>query len=227
MNRKTAYLIPAFAAVFALMFAFAPTLASAENSDDMYGKWTDQRNHKMHKIIEVEGFVGSIQITEDADRQTLKDQVSVSLSEAAEGLDVMGGHIGVAVNENGDKYLAWTLKSIQKDSESETATATIYIVDAGDASNIATTTKEFDRTKFDGKFSHDDKNRAYMIDKIQEKFSEPTGDTDVDAARSAFVEKLQELKVAFENEDSERAFELRDELKDLRSELGNIKSYRK
>ena len=52
-------------------------------------------------------------------------------------------------------------------------------------------------------------------------------DTDVDAARAAFVEKLQELKVTLENEDSERKFELRDELKDLRSELGNIKSYRK
>ncbi len=85
MNRKTTYLIPAFAAVFALMFAFAPSLALAESGDDMNGKWTGQKNHKMYKVVEVEGFVGSIQITENVDRQTLKDQVSVSLSEAAEG----------------------------------------------------------------------------------------------------------------------------------------------
>jgi protein-arginine kinase activator protein McsA len=57
--------------------------------------------------------------------------------------------------------------------------------------------------------------------------SQPTGDGDVDAARATFVEKLQELKVVLESGDSERASELRDELKDLRSELGSIKSYRK
>jgi len=38
---------------------------------------------------------------------------------------------------------------------------------------------------------------------------------------------LQELKAALESEDSERVSELRDELKDLRSKLGNTKSFRK
>jgi len=226
MNRKTTYLIPAFAAVFALMFAVAPTLASAELGDDMHSKWTGQKNHKMHKVIEVEGFVGSIQITEDVDRQSLRDQVSVSLSEAADELDVLGGHIGVAINENGDKYLVWTLKSIEKDSESETATVTIYVVDAANADNITTISKEFDRSKWNGKFNHDSNRHANMAQKL-EKLSQPTGDTDVDAARDTFVEKLQELKAALDNGDSERASELRDELKDLRSELGSIKSFRK
>ena len=46
-------------------------------------------------------------------------------------------------------------------------------------------------------------------------------------ARTAFVEKLQELKVALESRDSERASKLRGELKDLRSELDNTKSFRK
>lgn len=227
MNRKTTYLIPAFAAVFALMFVFASPLTMAEYSEGMHDKYIGQKLKKMHKVIEVEGFVGSIQITEDTDKQTLKDQVSVSLSEAAEGLNVMGGHIGVAVNENGDKYLVWTLKSIEKDSESETVTATIYVVDAGDANNTTTITKEFDHTKFYGKFNHDDKNRVDMMDKIQKKFSEPTGDVDIDTTRATFVEKLQELKAALENGDSEKASELRDELKDLRSEFGNIKQYQK
>ena len=226
MNRKTTYLIPAFAAVFALMFAFATPLAIAEPGDDMHGKWTGQKNHKMHKVIEVEGFVGSIQITEDVDRQALRDQVSVSLSEAADGLDVLGGHIGVAVNENGDKYLVWTLKSIEKDSESETATATIYVVDAANVDNITTITKEFDHSKMEGRFSHNS-DKSANIDKKLERLSQPTGDGDVDAARATFVEKLQELKVVLESGDSERASELRDELKDLRSELGSIKSYRK
>lgn len=225
MNRKTTYLIPAFAAVFALMFAFAPSLALAEFGDDMNGKWTDQKNHKMHKVVEVGEFVGSIQITEDADRQALKDQVSVSLSEAADGLDVMGGRIGVAVNENGDKFLVWALISIEKDSESKTAT--IYVVDAADADNTTTVTKEIDHSMMDGKFNQYGEKRADKMDKIQQRLSEPTGDADVDAVRATFVEKLQELRAALESGDSERASELRDELRDLRSELGNIQSFRR
>ena len=224
MNRKTTYLIPAFAAVFALMFAVATPLVLAESGEGMHDKWSGQKNQKMHKVIEVDGFVGSIQITEDSDRQALRDQVTVSLSEAADGLDVMGGHIGVVTNENGDKYLVWTLKSIEKNSESETATATIYVVDAGDASNTTTITKEFDRSEMNGKFNHDGDKRANIDEKL-ERLSQPIGDADVDAARATFVEKLQELKAALESGDSEKASELRDELKDLRSELGNIRSF--
>ena len=176
MTTKTRYLIPAFAAVFALMFTFASPLALAESGEEWQGKWTGQKQHKMHKVVEVEGFVGSIQITEDTDKKTLRDQVSVSLSEAADGLDVKGGHIGVAVNENGDKFLVWKLVQVDKDSESETATITIHIVDAADADNTTTITKEFDRSNWDGKFSHDGDKRADKLAKMQERFSESTGD---------------------------------------------------
>ncbi len=226
MNRKTTCLIPAFVAVFALMFSITSPSAMAEYSEGMHDKGMGQKNHKMNKVVEVEGFVGSIQITEDSDRQILKEQVSVSLSEAADGLDVMGGHIGVITNENGDKFLAWTLKSIEGDSESETVTATIYVVDAGDASNTATISKEIDRSKNDSKFNHNGEKRADKAKKL-EKFSQPTGDADVDAVRSTFVEKLQELKAVLESGDSKRASELREELKDLKSGLGNVKPYRK
>ena len=137
---------------------------------------------------------------------------------------MMGGHIGTVVNENGDKFLSWILKSIEKDSESETATATIYVVDAVDPNNITTVTKEIDRSERDG--NHNGNKRANIDEKL-ERLSQPTGEADVDAARATFVEKLQELKASLESGDSERASELRDELKDLRSGLGNIKSYRK
>ena len=219
-------MIPAFAAVFALMFAFASPIAMAEPGEDMHSKWAGLKHYKMHKVVQVESFVGTIQITEDSDRQDLKDQVTVSLSEAADGLDVMGGHISVAVNEDGDRFLVWALKSIEKDSESETVTATIYVVDAGDANNTTTITKEIVRSEKDGKFNHYGDKRADLAEKL-ERLSQPTGDADVDAVRATFVEKLQELKTALENGDSERASELREELKDLRSELGYIKSYRK
>jgi len=208
-----------------LMFSVASPLAMAEYGEGMHDRGMDQKHKKMHKIIEVEEFVGSIQITEDSDKQTIREQVTVSLSEAAQGLDVRGGHIGIVTNENGDKFLAWILKSIDRDSESETVIATIYVVDAGNASNTATVTKKFDHPKMNDKFGHDSDRQAKIIEKL-ERFSQPTGDAEIDAARSTFVEKLQELKAALENGDSERASEIREELQDLRSELGNIKSYR-
>ena len=227
MNRKTKYLIPAFAAVFVLMIAVAPPLAMAQFGEGLHGKFMGPMHHKMHKVIEVEGFVGSIQITEDADKQYLRDQVSVSLSEAASGLDVMGGHIGVVTNENDDKFLAWLLKSIEKDSESETATVTIHVVDAADASNSATITKEVEHFQKYWKYHNMGEKLADKADRLEQKLSEPTGDASVDAARSTFVEKLQELRQAIQDGDSERVSELREELKDLRSELGEIKSSRK
>ena len=227
MNKKTTYLIPAFAAVFALMFAFAPSLAMAELGDDMHGKWKDHKNHKMYRVVDVDGFVGSIQITEDTDRQSLKDQITVSLSEAADGLDVMGAHIGVAVNENDEKFLVWALKSVEKDPESGIASVTIHVVDAADANNTAVITKEIDHSQRDGKSYKSLTKHSDKIDRIQEKLSEPTGDADVDALRATFVEKLEELQEAIENGDSEAISELRDELKDLRGELGSLDSYRK
>ena len=226
MNRKTTYLIPAFAAIFAMMFALAPSFAMAEYGDEMHGKWSGQKNHKMYKIVDVEGFVGSIQITEDADRESLKDQVTVSLSEAAAGLDVMGGHIGVVVNENDEKFLVWLLKSIEKNSESEISTVTIHVIDTADADNAAVIIRDIDHSQRDGKSSYDLEKRTEKIEQIREKLSESTGDADVDALRAAFVEKLQELKDALESGDSDKIPELRDELKDLRTELGSFKSYR-
>ena len=223
MNKKTKYLIPAFAAVFALMFAVAPSLAMAESGGDMHSKWKDPKNHKMYRVVDVDGFVGAIQITEDVDRQSLKEQITVSLSEAADELDVMGAHIGVAVNENDDKFIVWALKSIEKDSESGIATMTIHIVDAADVNNTAVITKEFDPTQRDGKSYKNIINNPDKIDRIQEKLSEPTGDTDVDALRTTAVEKLEELQEAIENGDSEIIYELRDELKNLRGELGSLK----
>jgi hypothetical protein len=224
MTTKKTYLIPAFAAIFALMFAFASPLAMAESGDEVQTKWNGQKNHKMHKVIEVEGFVGSIQITEDADRKALRDQVSVSLSEAADGLDVIGGHIGVVTNENGDKFLVWTLKSVEKDSESEIGTVTIYVVDAANADNTTTVTKEFDRSEFIGKSNHDGERRAGNIDNLLQKFSEPTGDEEVDELGEQLVEKIGELKEAQEEGDSDKVQELRQEVKDLLQQLRELRS---
>jgi hypothetical protein len=155
MKTKTRILIPAIAVLVAIV-AIATTPAIMAESGYEKGAWHDgakhtwkdgAKHHKGHMKIQVEGFVGSISVPEDMDREShkaLKEQVTVSLSEAAQGLDVMKGSIGIAVNENGEKFVVWKLVSIDKDEESETATATIHVVDAADAENTATVTKEFD-----------------------------------------------------------------------------------
>ena len=240
MNTKTRYLLPAFAAVFALMFVAATPYVIAELGtekdawhDGKKNMWKDgAKHHKKHMTIKVEGFVGSIPIPEDMDREdhkALKDQVTVSLSEAANGLDVMKGSIGIAVNENGEKFVVWKLVSMDKDEGSDTMTATIYVVDAADTTNTATVTKEFDSSIKDRKYSHgegyDKERHAEKIEKLEQKLTEPTGDAELDAVRAQFLVLIQELREAHENADSDRAQEISDDLKELRSQLGDVRKF--
>ena len=222
MTTKTQYLLPAFVAIFALMFVVATPYVAADEDDRRFA----QQNGKKHMPIQVEGFDGSIQITDDSDRQEIKSQITVSLSDAAAGLDVHKAHLGVVVNENDDKFLVWILANVEKDAESETAIATIYVVDAGDLSNTATITKEIDLSEKtrDGKRTRDGDGMANKIERLEERFSEPTGNEELDDLQTQFLEKIRELKEAHEEGDSDKVQELRKELKDLREQLIELRS---
>jgi hypothetical protein len=222
MTTKTRYLLPAFVAIFALMFVVATPYVAADEDDSRFA----QQNGKRHMSIQVDGFEGSIPITEDSDRQEIKSQVTVSLSDAAAGLDVYKAHLGVVVNENDDKFLVWILANVEKDAESETAIATIYVVDAGDLSNTATITKEIDPSEKtrDGKRTRDGDEMANKIERLEERFSEPTGNEELDDLQTQFLEKIRELKEAHEEGDSDKVQELRKELKDLREQLIELRS---
>ena len=222
MTTKTQYLLPAFVAIFALMFVVATPYVAADEDDRQFA----QQTGKKHMPIQVEGFEGSIQITEESDRQEIKSQITVSLSEASAGLDVLKAHLGVVVNENDDKFLVWMLVNVEKDTESETAIATIYVVDAGDLLNTTTITKEIDhseRTR-DGERSRSEDGMANKIERLEERFSEPTGNDELDDLQTQFLEKIQELKEAHEEGDSDKVQELRKELKDLREQLIELRS---
>jgi len=222
MTTKTQYLLPAFVAIFALMFVVATPYVAADEDDKRFA----QQNGKKHMPIQVEGFDGSIQITEDSDRQEIKSQITVSLSDASDGLDVHKAHLGVVVNENDDKFLVWILANVEKDSESETAIATIYVVDAGDSSNTATITKEIDHSERirNGERTSDGDGMANKIERLEERFSEPTGNEQLDDLQTRFLEKIRELKEAHEEGDSDKVQELRKELKDLREQLIELRS---
>ncbi len=222
MTTKTRYLLPSFVAIFALMFVVATPYVAADEDDSRFA----QQNGKRHMPIQVDGFEGSIPITEDSDRQEIKSQVTVSLSDAAAGLDVYKAHLGVVVNENDDKFLVWILANVEKERESETAIATIYVVDAGDLSKTATITKEIDLSEKtrDGKRTRDGDGMAKKIERLEERFSEPTGNEELDDLQTQFLEKIQELKEAHEEGDSDKVQELRKELGDLKEQLIGLRS---
>lgn len=163
MNTKTKYLIPAIAAIFALTLVFATPYVIAEEGDITHAKW-GAKHFEMHHSLVVEGFVGAIPLPEEFSKesmQTLKNDVTVTLSqalgaaEAAEDFnadDVMKASIGIVQGQDDKKFVTWTLASMNMDAQ--TATATIFVVDAGNKDNTATVQKEFDPTMKDRKMSY-------------------------------------------------------------------------
>lgn len=223
MNSKTKYMIPAFAAVFALMFVAALPGAIAEGGD--YAKMGGDKYHKKghgHKAILVEGFTGSIVIPAEMTKEThaeLKSQVTVSLGQAvsvaeSNGVtDAIKAKIGIAKDGEDNKFVVWKIISVDRDEESQTKTKNIFVVDAGDSTNFTSISKTYDHSKM----KSDKTDRK--IEKFQQKFSQPTGDADVDAARAQFLDLLQQLRDAYANGDSDTAKSIKEQLKELKDSV--------
>jgi len=145
MKTARKYLIPVFVAAFALMFAVATPFVMAEYGDG-YAKY-----HKKHWTVQVSNdFVGNIPITEDSTHQSLKDQITITLSEAASKYpDAKKAKLGIAENDNG-KYVVWKVIEMTMDSDSGTKSMIIHIIDArAESIDVAATEdvqKEFDHS---------------------------------------------------------------------------------
>ena len=229
--------------------------AFIEEYKDEYKKHLgDKMNHKYkkhHVVIKVEGFTGNITVpymSEETDMKAahdaIKAQINVKLSEAAAaaentGLDVMKGSVGMVVNEDNVKSVAWILTAINMDADSQKMSKTIFVVDAAkndDGSlNTAQTTKEFDHSMKD-KSSHDRKyDKTSLSDpekiqdkiaKIEEKLVKGTGNAETDAMKAQFVDVLKQLQAAITNDDDAQADSLREQLKDLRNQMVDMKKFR-
>ena len=213
----------------------------------------DYNKKQHHMKVKVEGFTGKIvipEITEDVDmkavHEDLKTKITVKLSEAAAaaenaGLDVMKGSIGIAVNENDVKSVVWILVAMNIDSsESETMSSTMFVVDAVDLTNTAQMTKEYDHSMKDKEYAHDKKQGNYnentlsnpeqienKIVKIEEKFSKVgTGNATTDDLKYQFLDLLKQLQTAIAEGNDAQADSLRDQLNDLRSQMGDMKKFR-
>ena len=211
------YVLPALVAAFALAFLFATPIVMAESG---YGShsYDGAKSHKKHWAIQVQGFEGSIPIPEDMDREShkaLKDKVTVSLSEAAADYpNVKKAKLGIAVNENGEKFLVWKLIEINKDPDSDTGTKTIYIVDAGDVTNKLDPpiTKEFDSSKKSMK--HGDYG---SYDKMKAKYADMTPEE-----REAKIAKYKEMRTAFNSLSEEDQKELKSYWYGMKKELADM-----
>ena len=60
---------------------------------------------------------------------------------------------------------------------------------------------------------------ANKAERLEQKFSEPTGNSEVDSLRAQFVEKIQELRNASSDGNVEQAQQIREELKSLKDQL--------
>ena len=119
---------------FALIFAITPyALADSEDGSKTY---------KRHWAISIGEKSGTLQITEDTNKEELVGK-AISLEQAIDGYaDVVRAHLGKAVNDSGEYYLVWKIISLNQDTESDTKIHTINVLDAGTGDLLTTVTKE-------------------------------------------------------------------------------------
>jgi hypothetical protein len=178
MNGKIKFMIPAFAAVFALMFVFATPHVMAEGGD--YSKWGSAYHHKQMKIQ-----IGELSGSEPVTRETIHDKKDkvIALSVATYNYpDAKKASIGIAVNDAGEKYLVWKIVTMTKNDDG-TKSVTIHVVDALLGYEITTIEKSFDHSSMGGKWSHHG---------MYDKFAELTPEE-----REAKFAQFKEMKQAF------------------------------
>jgi hypothetical protein len=208
MNTKTKYMIPAFAAVFALMFAVAAPYAIAEGGD--HSKWDGATYHKKYMKIQIGELSGSKVVT----RETAHDEMdnTIALSVATYNYpDTKKASLGIAVNDAGEKFLVWKLVSMTKNDDG-TKSITINVIDALQGYKITTIEKSFDHST-DGKWSHHG---------ISDKFAELTPEE-----REAKFAQFKEMKQAFSSISDEDREIIMTHFKDMKAEYATLSDEQK
>jgi len=203
MNGKIKFVIPAFAAVFALMFVFATPNVMAE--DGNYAKWDDAEHHK-HMKIQIGELSGSEPVTRDTIHNK-KDEI-ITLSEVSKDYpDAKKASIGVAENNAGERFLVWKIVTMTYNDDG-TKSATVYVVDALNGELITTFDKAFDPSSMDGKWSHHD---------FKGKFAELSSEE-----REAKFAQFDEMKRAFSSISDEDRNLIKSHFKEMKQEFASL-----
>ena len=208
MNSKTKYMIPAFAAVFALMFTVVAPYAMAEGGD--YSKWNDTTHYKKHMKIQIGELSGSKAVT----RETAHDEMdnTIALSVATYNYpDTKKASLGIAVNDAGEKFLVWKLVSMTKNDDG-TKSKTINVIDALQGYKITTIKKTVDHST-DGKWSHHG---------MMAKFADMTPEE-----REAKFAQFKEMKQAFSSISDEDREIIKSHFKEMKAEYATLSDEQK
>jgi len=201
---------------FAAITVLTIPLAMAEMGEDKAN-----HNKKHHTQVDVTDFVGEIQITENTNRQELKEQITVTLSEATASFpDAKKAKLGSAINENGEKFVVWLVVESNYDRETHTGTKYIHVIDAANSFNSATVTKEIDNTdRIQKKTDRLDQ----KINKITERLTTSSDNPERDVLKAEFLGVLTQLRNAIADGEIDTTKELKEQLKDLRVQLKEMK----
>ncbi len=180
------YVLSAIVVTFALAFVVATPFVMAESGYGMHS-YDGAKSHKGHWAISIGEKTGTVPITDEDTRESLKNQ-AISLSEAAEDYpDITKARLGKAVNDDGNYFLIWKLVSVDHDAESYTKILTIYVLDAGTGDLlIEPLTKEFDKSRLHDKWAHYKGMKGYYADLTPEE-------------REAKFAQHKEMRTAFES----------------------------
>lgn len=203
MNGKIKFMIPAFAAVFALMFVFATPNVMAEGGD--HSKW-DGVDHKKHMKVQLGELSGSEPVTKETIHDK-KDEV-ISLSVATYNYpDAKKAKLGIAVNDAGEKFLVWKVITMIKNDDG-TKSVTIHVVDALKGFEITTIEKSFDRSSTDDKWSHHG---------MKDKFAELSPEE-----REAKFAQFNDMKQAFSSISDEDRELIKSHFKEMKQEYASL-----
>ena len=208
MNTKTKYIIPAFAAVFALMFTVVAPYAMAEGGD--YSKWDGTTHHKKHMKIQIGELSGSKALTRDTAHDEMDNAIALSVA-TYNYPDTKKASLGMAVNDAGEKFLVWKLVSMTKNDDG-TKSVTINVIDALQGSKITTIEKTVDHST-DGKWSHHG---------MMAKFSDMTPEE-----REAKFAQFKEMKQAFSSISDEDREIIKSHFKEMKSEYATLSDEQK
>ncbi len=210
MKKPSKYIVSAVVAAFALAFVIATPYVMAESGYGMHSYHDGAKSHKGHWAISIGEATGTVPITEEDTRESLKQQ-AISLSEAAEDYsDITKARLGKAVNDAGDYFLVWKLVDVDHDTESDTKIHTIYVLDAGTGDLlIDPLTKEFDKS------SHHDKSTHYKGMKGQ--FADLTPEE-----REAKFAQFKEMKEAFASLSEDDQTSLKSHFSDMKGQYASL-----
>jgi hypothetical protein len=232
LKMTSKYVLSAIVVTFALAFVVATPFVMAESGYGMHA-YDGAKSHKGHWAISIGEKTGTVPITEEDTRESLKNQ-AISLSEAAEDYpDITKARLGKAVNDDGNYFLVWKLVSVDHDAEPDTKILTIYVLDAGTGDLVIDPlTIEFDKSRLHDKWSHYKEMKSKFADMTpeerEEKFAqhkemrtafESLSEQDQSTIKSYF----QDMKAQFAEMTEEEMKAKHAELKEQMQEFMNLK----